>query len=297
MRPLARFAPLFLVGAGVAAAQYADQPQALTELNQAFRKAYAGAKQRLVAGVDPLLIVNGDTAILVRGGKRSEAPVNASTYHTVKSIAHIPLAIFVALTPGEGALDADRKQTLTGLRNLIPPARASLDGLSLPKETLARQDQMVSQSLAFLDDVLKRDEFTRAALTAYVRKITPMVMANVADATRAQLDVLHKQVTTWRAELTPAEWAKIQVLVIGPHMPRENGVVMQYFAKVLHEPKEGRRIVYAESLWEEPRALDLVGTHLLDGAVGEAFFNDYLRMHRDLLADAARDYLKKLPSR
>jgi hypothetical protein len=277
MRPLARFAPLFLVGAGVAAAQYADQPQALTELNQAFRKAYAGAKQRLVAGVDPLLIVNGDTAILDRGGKRSEA--------------------FVALTPGEGALDADRKQTLTGLRNLIPPARASLDGLSLPKETLARQDQMVSQSLAFLDDVLKRDEFTRAALTAYVRKITPMVMANVADATRAQLDVLHKQVTTWRAELTPAEWAKIQVLVIGPHMPRENGVVMQYFAKVLHEPKEGRRIVYAESLWEEPRALDLVGTHLLDGAVGEAFFNDYLRMHRDLLADAARDYLKKLPSR
>jgi hypothetical protein len=64
---------------------------------------------------------------------------------------------------------------------------------------------------------------------------------------------------------------------------------------VLNEPREGRRIVYAESLWEEPRALDLMGTHMLDGAVGEAFFGDYWRMHRDLLADAAKGYLDRLP--
>jgi hypothetical protein len=62
----------------------------------------------------------------------------------------------------------------------------------------------------------------------------------------------------------------------------------------LHEPVEGRRIVVAESLWEEPKAMDLYGTHLLDGSIGQAFFGDPMRMHRDLLADAAKDYLAKL---
>lgn len=294
---MTRLAPLLVILTGIASAQYTEQSPALTELNQAFRKAYAGAKQRMIAGADPVLIINGDTAVLVRGGKRSEAGVNAPSYHTVKALAHIPLAIFVALTPGEGALDAGRRETLEALRKLIPPARASLDGISLSKDTLSRQDQLTTQSLEFIDDVLKRGDYTRAALTAYVRKVKPIVMANVGEATRAQLDVLHKQVTAWRAELSPADWAKLQVVVIGPHMPRDENVATQYFAKVLHEPKEGRRVVYAESLWEEPRALDLVGTHLLDGAVGEAFFGDYFRMHRDLLADAARDYLKKLPAR
>ena len=74
-------------------------------------------------------------------------------------------------------------------------------------------------------------------------------------------------------------------------MPREDLVVTQYFLRLLHEPREGRRVVYAESLWEEPKALDLLGTHLLDGSVGEAFFGDYMRMHRDLLGAAASQYL------
>jgi len=53
-------------------------------------------------------------------------------------------------------------------------------------------------------------------------------------------------------------------------------------------------VVYAESLWEEPQALGLLGTHLLDGDVGEAFFGDYMHMHRDLLGDAASQYLPDL---
>ncbi len=202
--------------------------------------------------------------------------------------------MFVALTPGKGALAADRRQTLTELRSLIPPARASLDGLKLPPATVARQDQITTQSLAFIDDVVSKGRYTRAALESYTRKMAPLVMGNVAEAMRAQLDALHAQVSAWRKELSAEEWGKLRVLVIGPQMPREELVVMQYFSRLLKEPKEGRRIVYAESLWEEPRAMDLVGTHMLDGAVGETFFGDFWRMHRDLLADAAKEYLPKL---
>jgi hypothetical protein len=223
-----------------------------------------------------------------------EANVGTSIYDPVKSIAHIPLAIYVTLTPGDGAVDDDRLKTLAGLREFIPPAAASLDSLKFSAATLARQKQIVAASLAFLDHVARRRKVARSRLLALTRAMAPLAMENVADATRAQLDATHAQVSAWRRELSPQEWNRLHVLIIGPHMPREDLAVTQYFLRLLHEPTEGRRVVYAESLWEEPKALDLLATHLLDGSVGEAFFGDYLRMHRDLLGDAASQYLPRL---
>ena len=270
------------------------QPAALTALNNAFRAAYADAKGRVLASAGPTLIVNGDTFTLLRDGRRVEANTGTAIYDPVKTIAHIPLAIFVTLTPGDGALDEDRLKTLAGLRELIRPAQAGLDAVKLPAATLARQKQIVADSLVFLDDVAGKRKFARSSLLAFTRGMAPLVMQNVAEATRAQLDAVHAQVSVWRRELTPKDWSALHVVIIGPHMPRQDLVVTQYFLRLLHEPAEGRRVVYAESLWEEPKALDLLGTHLLDGNIGEAFFGDYLRMHRDLLGDAAGQYLPKL---
>jgi len=270
------------------------QPPALTALNNAFRAAYADAKRRVLASSGPTLIVNGDNFALLRDGRRLEANVGTPIYDPVKTIAHIPLALYVTLTPGDGAVDDDRLKTLAGLRELIPPAEASLHTLKLSATTLARQKQIVAASLAFLDEVAGRRRFARSSLLAFTHGIAPLVMENVTEATRAQLDATHAQVSAWRRDLSPQEWDQLHVLIIGPHMPREDLVVMQYFLRLLHEPREGRRVVYAESLWTEPQALDLLGTHLLDGGVGEAFFGDYMRMHRDLLGDAASQYLPSL---
>jgi hypothetical protein len=49
-----------------------------------------------------------------------------------------------------------------------------------------------------------------------------------------------------------------------------------------------------EALFDEGKALDLLGTHLVDTGIGEAFFADPRRMHRDLLSDAAGAYLDTL---
>src|SRR5262245_19855774 len=108
------------------------QPSALTALNNAFRAAYADAKSRILASSGPTLIVNGDNFSLLRGGRRNEANVATPIYDPVKTIAHVPLAIYVILTPGDGLVDADRLKILANLRELIPPAEASLDTLKLP---------------------------------------------------------------------------------------------------------------------------------------------------------------------
>jgi hypothetical protein len=270
------------------------QPPALTALNNAFRAAYNESKRRVLASAGPILIVSGDNFTLLRGGRRVEANAGTPIYDPVKTIAHIPLAIYVTLTPGDGAIGDDCLRTLAGLRELIPPAEASLNAVKLPASSLARQKQIVAASLAFLDDVTVKRKFARSSLLAFTRGMTPLVMQNVTEATRAQLDATHAQVSAWRRDLSPQEWDQLHVVIVGPHMPREDLVVMQYFLRLLHEPAEGGRVVYAESLWEEPQAMDLLGTHLLDGSVGEAFFGDYMRMHRDLLGDAAKQYLPHL---
>ena len=229
-----------------------------------------------------------------RAGRRSDAAINVPKYHLVKTIAHIPLAIYVALTPGEGALDTQRLKTLEDLGRLVPPARASLEGLRLPAQVLARQERIIRESLAFLEQVTGERKFARKGLEAFTRRMSPLVMENVADATRAQLDSLHAQVSAWRREMTAQEWDRLHVLIVAAHMPRDGSLHVQYFARLLHEPIEGRRIVVAESLWEEPKAMELYGSHLLDGSIGQAFFGNPIRMHRDLLADAAKEYLTKL---
>lgn len=266
----------------------------LHELNASFRALYLDARGRTLADVGPLILHKGDIAVLIREGRRVEAPVNVPVYHELKAVAHIPLAIYVGLTPGEGALDEARVAALARLRDQIAPAIASLAGRGFTGERLARQQALAARSRTFLDTILVRGHYTRDELGAFTRATSGDVIANATEATRAQLDALHRQIGEWRAQMSPAEWARLHVVVIGPHMPREGETSTQYYLRALGEPAEGRRVVYAESMWQEPQALELLGTHILDGGIGEAFFGDYMRMHRDLLADAATDYLRTL---
>ena len=71
----------------------------LVELNKAFRKAYAQTRKELLARTDPLIIVDGDELTLVRQGKRTTAHAIPEKYHSLKSICHVPLAIYVLILP------------------------------------------------------------------------------------------------------------------------------------------------------------------------------------------------------
>lgn len=280
---------VLLLPAGV----YAQTP-ALTALNNEFRASYAQAKQRVLAAAGPVLLANGNQYSLLHDGRREEAHITIPVYDPVKTIAHIPLAIYVTLTPGDGSLDDGRMKTLAELRALIPPAEASLDTVALSAGTIARQKRIAAASLGFLNDVAANRRVARALLVSFTRDMAPLVLQNVTEAARAELDAVNTQVSAWRHELSPQAWSQLHVVIIGPHMPREKLSVMQYFLRLLNEPAEGGRVIYAESLWDEQKAMDLLATHLLDGGVGEAFFGDPMRMHRDLLGDAAAEYLPSL---
>jgi hypothetical protein len=57
---------------------------------------------------------------------------------------------------------------------------------------------------------------------------------------------------------------------------------------------EGRRLWYAEGVFDKDGGLNLLGTILVDRGASLAFFANPVRLERDLLADSAARHLDRL---
>ncbi|HLQ38118.1 MAG TPA: hypothetical protein VK348_09970 [Planctomycetota bacterium] len=248
----------------------ADDP--LADLNRVARAAYAAARTRALANAGPVLIAGPEHVTLLHGGARDEFELLPARYQDLKSIAHLALglhALWFQAVPDPASLRQ--------LQAAAAKAVLALGTRGLSAEQIERQREIVRLSRA-VDGA--------AALPAYERAVAPLLLANALDAARAEIADLDAVVLATRSALGPADFARLQVVVVGSHMAREGDPVMQYFEQLLGE-REGLRLVFAEGLWDEAAELQLLGTHLLDASVGEGFFGDARRLHRDLLADAA----------
>jgi hypothetical protein len=265
----------------------------LLSLNDTSRMLYSLAKQKALAASGPVLIAEGDDLVLRNGKKRTQARVVPEIYHTLKAISHIPMAldVFLAAHEGESPLPEDMLQDLRAYRELFPAAGKRIATAGLNTKQQERQREIVERSTTFLDEVLESRQCIQARRVSFTRTMTPLVMANVADAAKAAIDMLHRQVLAWKSQMSVQEWSTICVLVTGRQLPRRDNLTVQYFAWLLRTSGENERIIYAEGLADEPRALDLLATHRVDTGIGRDFFDDSKRMKRDLLADGARDYL------
>jgi hypothetical protein len=281
----------------LAPAAKADQTaDPLLDLNNASRVFYTLAKQQTLARSGPVMIVVGDDLVLTSGEKRTQVRIVPEVFHTLKTFDHIALALDVALTAhsGENPLGQDFLSELRDYRGLFSAAGERIDKVELDAEQRARQKTILAECGRFLDSVLDKRQCPPHERIAFARKLNPLLMANASAAARAALDSLHRQVCEWKRQLTPVEWDALTVIVVGRQLPRKDNMAVQYFARLLGQAGEGKRIIYAEGLGDEPRALDLLATRLVDTQVGVDFFNDPNRMARDLLSDSARDYLPLL---
>ena len=180
------------------------------------------------------------------------------------------------------------------LRTLV---RAARDGLAplFPPADVARQERILDRSLQLLDDALRPGGIDKERLAAFARDLGPLLLANADAAAGLELAELDRATALLGKGLSQQEWQGLRVVIIGSHMAREGEVSQQYFCRLLDEPREGARVIYAEGLWRDKEAMDLLATHLVDLGAGAAFFGDPMRMHRDILADGARKWLEHHP--
>jgi hypothetical protein len=292
-RPVMALAVLALLSPFMSALPADDPPKdAFAEVDLAFRELYVQGRAATLAKLGPVIVVEMDKLILLHEGKRSDTTVIPPIYHRLKSISHVPLALYVALAPfGDAPIPDDH---LTGLRTFslrVAEVSASMEQSGLTPAQIDRSRSLLRRCTAFLDGILKAGRYEPGELKALTKEAGPIVLINAADAARAQIDAYHAQVSAWRRQMPDEQWAKLRVVIIGPQMPRKHNVAVQYFAKLMGLPGESRRLVYAEELSGEQQALNLLATHRIDSELSEAFFGDPERMEIDLLGNAAAVYL------
>ena len=247
----------------------------LDRINDAFHDGYACVREASVLA-EPVLVLLGDTLTLAQsGGATRTFEVTPRLYHALKSIAHLPVAVFaVAQRGGETA----RLAALTD---------AALERLAqdvTDAETCEECRTLLDATRAFIRD--------GGELDAYARAMGPCMLALGDRATRAQLAALHARFEEVLACLRDEERDRLHVVVAGVHQARARSLGMQYFRRRLDEP-EGieRRVTYAEAVDTVDGALALVGTQRLDRCMARAFFGDENRLQRDILGDAAKRIL------
>lgn len=283
---------------GTATAQQAppQDKDALAALNDIFRATYRETRAWRLSRVDAVIVVQFDDLHLIRGGQTRTERFTPPIYHDYKAIAHIPLALYVKLAPAIGRpFDRAMLDWMTLYLKQIQAAAAGLEGRpGWTPEQLRAHKAIVDASLKFMERVMGAEEVRDAELTAYTRAMRPLVLASADAAAKAQLEGLHALVGKWRAELGPAAWAQVHVVVLGPKQPRPGNVQYEYFVRALGRGAVGKRLWYAEGVFDRDGGVNLLGTILLDRGASIAFFADPARLEGDLLADGAQRHLNRL---
>jgi hypothetical protein len=291
----AGFAVLAVIGPA-AAGDPATSADPFLQLNDAAIAIYQQAKSRYLAAADPVVIA-GPSSILIRqhGTVRRVGAIPAA-YHLLKTVDHVPRSLWAALRPAIDGLDRDEtwRNELTALRPRIEAVLQALPQAGLPPAAASRDEQMLRTCLTLIDGYLAEGVPARDKLQGELRALAPTVLADAAEAARAQIDAIDRDVRPWWIALSQAERERTFVLVLGNKTARVGNAAYAYFVNLLGAGEDGHRVVYAESIFDESGADGLLATLLTDRRLSLDFFADERRMERDLLADGAEARLLEL---
>ncbi|CAF3527403.1 unnamed protein product [Rotaria socialis] len=266
---------------------------ALYDLNEQFLAAYDRARDHLISTISPIIICTGDTATVLHRGQRYEEQVIPKLYHDLKSISHIPLTIYLRLLFNSGNL-SDSKYI--ELKQYLRDIRSLRNSIQFPTYTQQNQDDIVDLSIEYLRTVLKRKFVDKLQLKTYCQQIQTLFSINIELAARMHLDMLDSKIRPWyQHHFNDTERNSLRILIMGPKTARHGFLTKEYFYTLIGERHEGKHIIYVESVDNEQQALKILGAWLLDAQTSTTFYDgDSERLHRDLLADAAKTHIKGL---
>ncbi|MCW5823303.1 MAG: hypothetical protein KIT34_10905 [Cyanobacteria bacterium TGS_CYA1] len=271
-----------------------DRMKIWDEVNLDFRKFYADALSEKRKKFGPVIVCSGGEIILYRDGKRSAVNVVPEKFSFFKTVAHVPLAVYVALDNHcDEQLSNSTLEQLSAFKRKYNLAGESFKNWNLNEKTLEVQQSMLDDTNIFLDRVIKEKKVSRQSLDSFAYSMKDRIYKNADDAVFYELGKTDNQIALWKKDMSEEEWNKLKVIVVSPHMPRNQNRQMIYFQALLKDKDEGNRIIYMDGdPNQEEKALNLLSVHELDHDVAISFFKDPWRMHRDLLGDAGKKFVK-----
>jgi hypothetical protein len=276
----------------------------LGQTNEMFHQGYAGLveamRQRLGTRELPVILMYGDTLVLLHDGHREAVVVFPELYHNLKAISHLPFTVYAVLvTNGPGVLSENTLSLLKQHQELAESLLESAISETYLAHCVDKSQQLLVSTIRFISERLQASEHGQPTLDSYAREIAPLLLDNAAEAAQLGLDCLHKQINQWQVQVGEEHWQNLHVVICSGHQARYRETSKQYFQRLLREPEshaaeQERRVIYAESAGDEAKALKLLAVHLVDQQAAEAFFNCATRLQQDVLADATAAYLEQL---
>jgi hypothetical protein len=264
------------------------------DLNETFRQQHAAAREREWSRGGPVILVGFDRLTLFNGRDRRTAEVLPPLYHRLKSVAHTPLAVYLALErASDGPVDESQQAQLKEITTRIQAVRAVLETAGFAPEALQRQRDILDRTASFIASTLESKTAGPSTLRPFASGLRPLLAKNIDEAADLQIRAYDRQVSSWQEALPGVDWGSLRVVITGSALPRKQNLATQYFARLLGVSGEGPRLVYAESLFEEAKALRLLNAMAVDGKLGQTFFDDPSILYRDLMADAAAKFLRE----
>lgn len=273
------------------------------DVNQDFHDTYDGLVQsvgfRLGREVPVIVATQFDLTMLFRGRQKVERFV-PELFQTLKSVSHVAFGLqLIIMANGEGKFRGETTAALERKREFILIAARHLADQNLPWEIEDIQVRILEMSRQFIETTLERASVDWRATATFTRELAPSLMESAAYAARLELDGIHGIVSRWQEQFDMSTWHALYVVVCGAHGPRYRHAAKQYFRRLLHE-EEGfaaereDRVIYGEGLSDPTAAKDLLARHIIDRQAAQMFFGERRRLQRDLLSDAATEYLEVL---
>lgn len=279
-----------------------EVPPGIDALNLGFHQSYEARIAAMLPALGdalPVILVLDDQLVLLARGRREVAGVQPPMFHLLKSIDHLPLGLFAHLQGrGEGPFSpAERRWALTRAAQVRAARQAwvALPAAQRPAAVDRAARDVLDRCEAFLESARSRGPVTAARLQRAVRGLAPSTLRLARQAAALKLRAMRAALDRWEAA-DPSLADEARVVLATAHQARAQEISLQFFqARYGEEVAPGalaeRRVLVFECGPDEDAMLDLLARHLLDRAVGRAFFDDPARLQRDLLSDGAREEL------
>ncbi|MBX9686061.1 MAG: hypothetical protein K2X27_05130 [Candidatus Obscuribacterales bacterium] len=262
-------------------------------VNDLFREYYANARNEILESFGPIIIADGSVLTLVRGKERKSENFIPDKYTGLKEVSHVNLGTYMLLLNHcDQEIDQASLERLRKFKAAVEKAAQDLDSELADKSVKARQLEIISESLKLLNSALLTKHVSKKDLQAFARSMAADDLQNAYEAASAQLRRVDEIVAGWKSSMPAEDWGRLYVVVTCSHMAKSQFSVYQYFARLLKQDRECDRVILTEPAADIEQSINTLMTHRLDRHIGEDYFQDPWRMHRDLLSDAAAKYLK-----
>jgi hypothetical protein len=266
---------------------------AASRMNLEFRAAYGRARAQVLAQAKPVIWYDGEKLVLVADGKHTPGSLLPAKYDRLKALAHLPFSVYLNLRDPDGPPAEDEAAKWKWLPSLVEAVERELPTYGFTPDELPRQQTIIAASKKIITAAAAGNPPTPDELLAFTRRMGPLQEANALAAAAIELEHYRKQFDEWSKERGESFRSDVTVVISGAQMPRKRNRIVQVFAAILGVPGEGKRIIYAEGLFDEQKALNLFGTHRLDAEAAAAFFDDPARLDEDLLSRGAAKYVEE----